>query len=110
MNTCSALQKVWLWTQSPSVIYYYFHTMRYLVLVFLFLYILGTLAIGSKPIQLLRPSADHTQLELVDESLNLLLSVQEPMAILGVIGPYHSGRKCFDDLNNREIIFIECFC
>lgn len=45
------------------------------------------------PIQLLRPSADHSKLEVNEEGLTLLERVQTPCHVVGVSGPMHSGKS-----------------
>jgi len=47
----------------------------------------------NPPFQILRPNADHSGLEIVEESLALLSGVSEPISIIGVIGPYHGGKS-----------------
>jgi hypothetical protein len=44
-----------------------------------------------KPIQLARPANNHTQLEVIPENLKRLEQIEEPVAIIAVVGPYHSG-------------------
>ena len=47
------------------------------------------------PVQLVFPGADHASLLVNESSVALLLrEVQGPVAVLAVVGRYHSGKRC----------------
>ncbi|CAI5515771.1 unnamed protein product, partial [Closterium sp. Naga37s-1] len=39
--------------------------------------------------QLLRPSPNHDRLEVVQSTLDVLERIQQPVAFVAVVGPYH---------------------
>jgi hypothetical protein len=45
--------------------------------------------IDEKPIQLLRPGEGHDRLELSETALEKLAALEEPVSIVGIVGPYH---------------------
>lgn len=45
------------------------------------------------PIQLVRPAANHRDLELVPESLASLSRIDGPVALVAVVGKFHSGKS-----------------
>lgn len=45
------------------------------------------------PIQLVRPAANHRDLELVESNLNLLRKLRDPVAMVAVVGKFHSGKS-----------------
>jgi len=45
------------------------------------------------PLQIVQPGSNHTTLNVVVESLELLSKVEKPIALLSVVGPYHSGKS-----------------
>jgi len=45
------------------------------------------------PLQIVRPTEDHKDLEVVTESIAQLIDIDTPVAILSVVGPYHSGKS-----------------
>ncbi|KAF4660541.1 hypothetical protein FOL47_007104, partial [Perkinsus chesapeaki] len=47
------------------------------------------------PVQVVRPSKDHNNLQVVPESINLLRSASQrrPISVISVVGPYHSGKS-----------------
>lgn len=46
-----------------------------------------------RPVQLVRPTKKHEGLELVQDGIDYLKSIKNPVAIVGVVGPYHSGKS-----------------
>jgi hypothetical protein len=48
---------------------------------------------AGAPIQLVRPDATHTLLEPVEEGLAVLARIREPVHVVSVVGPYHSGKS-----------------
>jgi hypothetical protein len=46
-----------------------------------------------RPFQIARPSADHVRLEVVSEGLDRLAEMTDPLAIVGVVGAFHSGKS-----------------
>lgn len=61
----------------------------------------GQLVLGRKPMndeqhepmQLLRPGKGHDRLELNVTVLERLATIEEPIAIVGIVGPYHGGKS-----------------
>ena len=48
----------------------------------------------NEPLQIIRPTADHTGMEVHHENLHKLANVHDkPIAIVSVVGPYHSGKS-----------------
>eukprot|EP00928_Gymnodinium_smaydae_P022546 TRINITY_DN18899_c0_g1_i1.p1 TRINITY_DN18899_c0_g1~~TRINITY_DN18899_c0_g1_i1.p1 ORF type:complete len:866 (+),score=178.07 TRINITY_DN18899_c0_g1_i1:128-2725(+) len=47
----------------------------------------------NKPFQLIRPTADHSSILPVPESLARLARHNEHISVLSVVGPYHSGKS-----------------
>lgn len=45
------------------------------------------------PLQLVKPAANHRDLELVEHNLMLLKKLQGPVAIVAVVGKFHSGKS-----------------
>ncbi|KAF4694172.1 hypothetical protein FOZ60_008975 [Perkinsus olseni] len=47
------------------------------------------------PVQVVKPSKDHNNLQVVPESINLLRSASQrrPISVISVVGPYHSGKS-----------------
>jgi len=45
------------------------------------------------PIQLVRPASNHRDLELVESNLVLLRKLRGPVAIVAVVGKFHSGKS-----------------
>ncbi|CAI5943982.1 unnamed protein product, partial [Closterium sp. NIES-65] len=43
--------------------------------------------------QLLRPSPNHDRLEVVQSTLDVLERIQQPVAFVAVVGPYHGGKS-----------------
>jgi hypothetical protein len=62
------------------------------------------------PFQIVRPS--EQTFEINPEGLHVLESYTEPIAIIGVVGPYHSGKNLYSSFNvetNRQIVSTELF-
>jgi hypothetical protein len=47
----------------------------------------------DKPIQLVYPDPSHTALLLNEQSLQILSTISQDLAVIGVVGPYHSGKS-----------------
>ena len=45
--------------------------------------------LDESPIQLLRPGEGHDRLELSETALEKLAALEEPVSIVGIVGPYH---------------------
>lgn len=45
------------------------------------------------PIQLVKPAANHRDLELVESNLMLLRKLRDPVAMVAVVGKFHSGKS-----------------
>lgn len=45
------------------------------------------------PIQLVRPAANHRDLELVEPNLAILRKIRDPVAMVAVVGKFHSGKS-----------------
>lgn len=48
---------------------------------------------SDRPIQLVRPAANHRDLELVESNLMLLRKLKGPVAMVAVVGKFHSGKS-----------------
>jgi hypothetical protein len=48
---------------------------------------------GGQPLQLVAPNEDHTMLVLNQNNVDLLMSWNEPVAVVVVCGPLHSGKS-----------------
>lgn len=48
---------------------------------------------SDMPIQIVRPATNHKDLELVESNLMLLRKVQGPVALVAVVGKFHSGKS-----------------
>ncbi len=46
---------------------------------------------NQKSFQLVRPNVDHTKLEIIEDNLRILANIKEPISVIGIVGPYHSG-------------------
>lgn len=72
----------------------YMHS--YVIFTLLFIIILAnplcTLT-SDVPIQLVKPADNHRDLELVEHNLMLLRKLQGPVAIVAVVGKFHSGKS-----------------
>eukprot|EP01118_Nematostelium_gracile_P005180 TRINITY_DN1627_c0_g1_i1.p1 TRINITY_DN1627_c0_g1~~TRINITY_DN1627_c0_g1_i1.p1 ORF type:complete len:784 (+),score=206.83 TRINITY_DN1627_c0_g1_i1:20-2371(+) len=51
------------------------------------------LFVHSIPIQIVKPNEDHLHLLTNYEGLKWLSSINEPISIIGMVGPYHSGKS-----------------
>ncbi|XP_030853992.1 guanylate-binding protein 2 [Strongylocentrotus purpuratus] len=47
----------------------------------------------ERPLQLVRPDATHKKLELVQENIQYLLKMDQAVAVVAVVGKYHSGKS-----------------
>ena len=47
----------------------------------------------DKPIQLVRPGSDHKTLEIIEENLKYLHDIPSPVAVVAVVGNFHSGKS-----------------
>ncbi len=47
----------------------------------------------DRPLQLVRPDAQHKGLVLVEENLRLLHAIRQPVSTVAVVGKYHSGKS-----------------
>eukprot|EP01134_Creolimax_fragrantissima_P006043 CFRG6043T1 len=50
-------------------------------------------ALIDKPIQLVRPDINHENLEVVPEAMESLRMIEGPVAVVAIVGPYHSGKS-----------------
>jgi hypothetical protein len=48
---------------------------------------------NDMPIQLVRPAANHRDLELVESNLMMLRKLRDPVAMVAVVGKFHSGKS-----------------
>ncbi|CAI7883070.1 unnamed protein product, partial [Closterium sp. NIES-54] len=60
----------------------------------------------AKPMQLLRPSPNHDRLEVVQSTLDVLERIQQPVAFVAVVGPYHGTETSL--LTNFYISHFRC--
>jgi len=69
--------------------------MKALLFLVIFLFSLSTSqkTKDDKPVQLIYPSLDHDKLFLREDAINILEKIQIPIAIVGVVGPFHSGKS-----------------
>jgi len=49
--------------------------------------------LSDEPIQLIRPNADHSNFQVVEENIEKLAEIREPVSVIAAIGPYHSGKS-----------------
>eukprot|EP00250_Pteridium_aquilinum_P028054 c36517_g1_i1 orf=1-729(-) len=49
--------------------------------------------INEEPMQLLRPGKGHDRLELSEIVLEKLATIEDPVSIVGIVGPYHCGKS-----------------
>ncbi|KAI1305312.1 Guanylate-binding protein 1 [Halotydeus destructor] len=49
--------------------------------------------VPDQPIQLVKPDADHRKLVLVEENIRFLHQIKAPLAIVAVVGKFHSGKS-----------------
>ena len=47
----------------------------------------------DRPLQLVRPDAQHKGLVLVEENLRLLHAIRQPVSTVAIVGKYHSGKS-----------------
>ena len=47
----------------------------------------------NEPIQLVRPDPDHKKLEVIEQNLSFLHQVTAPLAVVAVVGTFHSGKS-----------------
>lgn len=47
----------------------------------------------NEPIQLVRPDREHKMLEVIEENLSFLHQVPAPLAVVAVVGTFHSGKS-----------------
>ena len=52
-----------------------------------------SLPIGAAGVQLVRPGAGHRRLEVVEEAIEWLTRLEGPVFVVGIVGPYHSGKS-----------------
>lgn len=62
------------------------------ITIFLIL-LLSALTTSDVPVQLVRPATNHRDLELVPENIALLSKIEGPVAIVAVVGKFHSGKS-----------------
>lgn len=69
--------------------------LNYVIIVTIFIvFVKSTLCRASDvPIQLVKPAPNHRDLELVEHNLMLLRKLQGPVAIVAVVGKFHSGKS-----------------
>lgn len=48
---------------------------------------------SSPPIQLLRPSADHSRLEICEEAVSMLQKIENPLVVLTIVGTQRTGKS-----------------
>jgi ATPase subunit of ABC transporter with duplicated ATPase domains len=53
----------------------------------------GRNRVDYKSIQIIKPNAQHNGLEISQEGFEKLASIMQKLAIVAVIGPYHSGKS-----------------
>ncbi|XP_033642989.1 guanylate-binding protein 5-like [Asterias rubens] len=50
-------------------------------------------SLTDEPLQLVRPDPSHKKIQLVEESVKTLLRLTNPVAVVAVVGKYHSGKS-----------------
>ncbi|CRH01301.1 conserved Plasmodium protein, unknown function [Plasmodium relictum] len=58
----------------------------------------------GKPIQIIKPNVNHTELILIEENLQILKKIEKPIAIVSVLGDMHTGKSFLLNLLNEHII------
>jgi hypothetical protein len=54
---------------------------------------LGLSQYAYKAIQIMKPSADHNNLEICLEGIEKIQKILKKIAVVAVVGPYHSGKS-----------------
>lgn len=52
-----------------------------------------SVTVDEKPMQLLQPGKGHDRLELSEIVLEKLATIENPVSIVGIVGPYHCGKS-----------------
>ena len=47
----------------------------------------------DEPVQLVKPDYEHQRLEVIEENVDLLNSIAGAVAVVAVVGPFHSGKS-----------------
>ncbi|KJE92442.1 hypothetical protein CAOG_003419 [Capsaspora owczarzaki ATCC 30864] len=55
----------------------------------------------SRPMQLVRPDATHSKLEIVEDTIEQLRSLTGPIAVISTVGPFHSA-EFSDSLHQQD--------
>ncbi|CRG94820.1 conserved Plasmodium protein, unknown function [Plasmodium gallinaceum] len=58
----------------------------------------------GKPIQIIKPNVNHTELILIEKNLQVLKKIEKPIAIVSVLGDMHTGKSFLLNLLNEHII------
>jgi len=53
----------------------------------------SVLSSTSRPLQIIKPDPTHTKLMIDEENIKSLYHIDRPLAVVGVVGPYHSGKS-----------------
>lgn len=59
----------------------------------------------GKPLQIVKPNVNHTELVLIEENLQVLKSIEKPIAIVSVLGDMHTGKSFLLNLLNDHIVY-----
>ncbi|GAW82462.1 hypothetical protein, conserved [Plasmodium gonderi] len=58
----------------------------------------------GKAIQIIKPNVNHTELIIIEENLEILKSIEKPIAIVSVLGDMHTGKSFLLNLLNEHVI------
>lgn len=59
----------------------------------------------GKPLQIVKPNVNHTELVLIEENLQVLKSIEKPIAVVSVLGDMHTGKSFLLNLLNDHIVY-----
>ncbi|CAD2100707.1 conserved Plasmodium protein, unknown function [Plasmodium vinckei brucechwatti] len=58
----------------------------------------------GKPIQIVKPNVNHTELIIIEENLSILKKISKPIAIVSVLGDMHTGKSFLLNLINEQLV------
>ncbi|EUD69297.1 hypothetical protein C922_00160 [Plasmodium inui San Antonio 1] len=58
----------------------------------------------GKPVQIIKPNVNHTELIIIEENLEILRSIEKPIAVVSVLGDMHTGKSFLLNLLNEHVV------
>ncbi|VUZ97722.1 GTP-binding protein, putative [Plasmodium vivax] len=58
----------------------------------------------GKAVQIIKPNVNHTELIIIEENLEILKSIEKPIAIVSVLGDMHTGKSFLLNLLNEHVV------